>query len=134
MPALSYKAQIYYRLPDIEYAISDKVHVSHQHGGRNTRLQDAYDLYVFLTKCTVDEDRLREAFMRSWPIYGTELPASIDEIEGLTDDWAIERQSLWPKKAAKDGWSIEILPLLDVVRLIRERIGPVIEKGHKLAA
>lgn len=110
----------------IEFAISDKVHASYKHGGRNTRLRDCYDMFVFLTKCAVDDDRLAAAFARSWPMYGTALPGSIDEIDGLTDTWAAGHERTWQALQSKSGWAVEVPPLTDVVRLIRERVAPAL--------
>jgi hypothetical protein len=42
----------------------------------------------------------------------------------LTDKWALEREAVWKTRAVKNGWANKVPPLLDVVRLIRDRIGP----------
>lgn len=81
----------------IEYSISDKAHAAWKHGSDNSRLRDYYDLAVYLSKCSVDDDRLRQAFCRSWPLYGAQVPTSIDEIEGYDLAWAAEKAADFEK-------------------------------------
>src|SRR5690606_23159380 len=83
------------RRQPIEYSISDKVHAAFKHGGKNSRLRDFYDMYVMLTKCEIDDYRLRAAFDHSWPMYSAEVPGSVEEIEGISDAWAINHESAW---------------------------------------
>lgn len=124
-----------YRQP-IEHAISDKCHAAHQHGIISTRLRDYYDTYVYLTKCHVDHDRLAAAFRKSWPIYGTPLPASLDEIEGYSDAFVEANAKRWQALRAESKWAVPVPDLADVVRLIRGRVAPALAAGpmHRAAA
>jgi Domain of unknown function (DUF1814). len=109
----------------IEYSISDKCHAAWKHAGENTRLRDYYDLYVYLTKCTVDDDRLREAFARSWPMYGADVPASIDGIAGYSAAFVAANAVTWRGLKDSSGWAVPVPELDEVVALIRSRLEPI---------
>lgn len=117
-----------YRQP-IEHAVSDKCHAAHQHGIISTRLRDYYDTYVYLTKCVVDDGRLAAAFQKSWPIYGTPVPESLDEIEGYSEAFVAANAKRWQALRAGSKWAVAVPDLADVVALIRSRVGPAIRPG-----
>lgn len=124
-----------YRQP-IEYSIADKVHAGYQHAVGNTRLRDFYDLWVYLTKCTVDDDRLREAFQRSWRLFGTPLPDSIDAIRSYGAGFVERNSAAWIDLRDQSAWAVPVPELADVVALIRRRLEPVLMAGslHRPAA
>jgi len=112
----------------IEYSISDKAHAAWKRGSDNSRLRDYYDLAVYLSKCSVDDDRLRQAFSRSWPLYGAQVPTSIDEIEGYDAGWAEEKAADFEKLRAASKWAVPVPDLPEIVALIRGRLGPVLQR------
>lgn len=126
MPSMKIRRQ------PIEYSISDKIHAAFKHGGKNSRLRDFYDMYVMLTKCTIDDDHLRAAFEHSWPMYGATVPGSVGVIEGISDDWATEHEAAWKALRMESAWAVQPPSLREVCALIRARLKPVLNAGPLL--
>lgn len=76
------------RRQPVEYSIADKLHAAARKGMGNSRLRDFYDMYVFSTRCQLDDDRLEAALRRVFPLYAdAPMPASWDEIPAYTDEY-----------------------------------------------
>jgi len=107
----------------VEYSIADKVHAAVKHAGTNTRLRDYYDLFVYATKCTIDDDRLREAFERTWRLFDDAVPGSIDDLSSYSDRFAVENEAAWAALRARSSWAVDVPDLATVIGTIKDRVG-----------
>lgn len=120
----------------VEYSIADKVHAAFRHAGTNTRLRDFYDLYVYLTRCPLNPDRLRKAFEHTFELFGHELPDGVDEIVTNGSEFVAANADQW--RVVRDGsrWAVPVPDLAEVVDTIKQGIAPVLCSGsfHPRAA
>lgn len=112
-----------YRQP-IEHAVADKLHASVKHGVTNTRLRDLYDLFVFCTRCKIDEDKLRGGFGKWRELYGTDVPASFDNIAAFGPAFASMDGKTWDALWTGSGWRVSVPELSAVIRTIRSAFEP----------
>lgn len=111
----------------VEYAIADKVHAAVQHQDENTRMRDYYDLFVFCDRGDLDDDQLRTAFLKSWPLYSSDArPPVMEDIAAYADAFARANSATWDILRANSRWAIDVPDLETVCRTIRDRIGPVL--------
>ena len=119
-----------YRQP-MECSIADKFHAAVRHGAGTGRLRDFYDVYVMMTRCQLDDDRIVAALRKTFPLYGSELPASVDDIAAYSDQFAAENAGRWGALRERSGWAVDVPDLATVVSTIRNRIGPLLERPNE---
>ena len=111
----------------MEYAIADKVHAFVQHEGENTRFRDYYDIYVMCSRGEIDNDKLKAAFLQSWPLYSqNDRPPPIEEIVAYGDTFANANADVWQSLASQAKWSVTVPDLATVCQTIRGRLGPIL--------
>ena len=98
-----------------------------QHAGGNTRLRDYYDLWIFCTKCPVDDDKVLQAFADSWHLYDADTVPLMAEIENYCTDFADRNSAVWD--GLRSAWAIPVPDLATVITTIRERLGPIVDRA-----
>lgn len=107
-----------YRQP-IEHAIADKIHASVKHGAVNTRLRDLYDLYVFCTRCEVDEYKLQAWFGKWQKLYGTTVPSGFDHVAQFGRRFIEANDRDWNDMRRDAGWRVPVPDLAETMSTIR---------------
>lgn len=118
----------------IEWAVTDKIHAAFKHAGTNTRMTDYYDLFVICTRCDLDDDLLRRGFGKWQSLFGQAAPGSIDDIASYGDAFVEANAADWDRLRLAGGWAVPAPDLKTVVRIIRDRIGPVMSPTYRRAA
>ncbi|SDG83726.1 nucleotidyl transferase AbiEii/AbiGii toxin family protein [Pelagibacterium luteolum] len=120
----------------VEYSIADKVHAAVRHAGTNTRLRDFYDLYVYVTRCPINQDRLRHAFEHTFALFGDELPDGVEDIITYGPDFVAANADQWRSVRDSSRWAVQVPDLAEVVEVIKQGIAPVLGAGslHRPAA
>lgn len=114
------------------YTVADKLQAMVRLGAGNFRIRDYYDLYVILSRDQADLDQLPDAIRSTFDLYGSEIPASADEIAALSDDFADAKSARWEIERRSKNYGTAVPPLPEVVRFIRERIDPILRPGGPL--
>ena len=93
----------------------------------NSRLKDYLDLWVILSRETLDHDILAQAIAATLTRREMALPIQLPI--GLTDEFANDpsRQSIWLAFLKKNQFAIT--PLTNVVELIRTTLQPVLQQA-----
>ena len=110
--------------------ISEKLHAIAVLGMTNSRLKDYLDLSVLLEREVLDADTLARAIAATFTRRGMAVPSSMPV--GLTDEFAKDpsRQALWHAFLRKNDMALP--PLANVVALLRDRLGMIVLKAHRL--
>jgi hypothetical protein len=114
------------RIYPVYTVIAEKLHAIALLGMSNSRLKDYLDLWVILSRETLDQEILAQAiaatFIRREMTLPTQLPI------GLTDEFANDpsRQSIWLTFLKKN--QLAMTPLTTVVALIRTTLEPVLRQ------
>ncbi|QRF62561.1 nucleotidyl transferase AbiEii/AbiGii toxin family protein [Variovorax paradoxus] len=112
--------------------VSEKLHAIVVLGMTNSRLKDYLDLMVLLEREDLDDDMLANAIAATFMRRGMAVPRSLPV--GLSDEYANDpsRQALWHAFLKKNDMPSR--PLVDVVVLLRGRLGPDMRKAGSLHA
>jgi Nucleotidyl transferase AbiEii toxin, Type IV TA system len=112
--------------------VSEKLHAIVVLGMTNSRLKDYLDLMVLLEREDLDDDMLANAIAATFMRRGMAVPGSLPV--GLSDEYANDpsRQALWHAFLKKNDMPSR--PLVDVVVLLRGRLGPAMRKAGSLHA
>lgn len=112
--------------------VSEKLHAIVVLGMTNSRLKDYLDLMVLLEREDLDDDMLANAIAATFMRRGMAVPGSLPV--GLSDEYANDpsRQALWHTFLKKNDMPSR--PLVDVVVLLRGRLGPAMRKAGSLHA
>lgn len=122
------------RIP-FEHAFADKVQALVRHGAVSFRLRDYYDLYAILSRGQApDLDAAAVAVRRTFALFDTPIPADVGEIAALTHESAAALAPLWAKETSSRTFFLDTPPFPDMVALIRERVGEVLELVEREAA
>jgi len=115
------------RIYPVYTVIAEKLHAIALLGMSNSRLKDYLDLWVILSRETLDHDILAQAIAATFTRRETALPIQLPI--GLTDEFANDpsRQSIWLAFLKKN--QLAITPLTNVVELIRTTLQPVLQQA-----
>jgi len=118
------------RIP-FEHVVADKVQALVRHGAVSYRMRDYYDLYVILTKDKAPNmEETVDAMRRTFDLFGTAMPASVDDIEALSDFDSKRREKMWADEKKARGFWVETPSFPEMVRVIKEHVGPLIEAAQ----
>lgn len=111
----------------VETVVAEKLEAMVRYGLANSRLKDYYDLWYILSRMPPDPSTVASAVSATFGRRGTALPDRTPS--GLTDAFADEdRRRQW--RAFLDRTAAEERPDLDdVLRFIRMKIMPIVEKA-----
>lgn len=107
--------------------IAEKLHAMALLGMANSRLKDYLDLSVLLERETLDPEILAAAIAATFDRRGTAVPTG--SLIGLSDEFANDasRQALW--RAFLNKNQMVLVPLLDIVTLLRSRLEPALQQA-----
>lgn len=116
-----------------EYSLADKIQASVRHGQQNTRLRDFYDMTVFFTRTTIDEDLAARALVKTFETYRTPLPGGVEEMQALMPAFVEDNSEGWDAMRRTTHLAVEMPSLQEVIDLLRGRIEPILEKANIIA-
>lgn len=104
--------------------IAEKFHAIVMLGMNNSRLKDYLDLWVLLTRETLDQNVLAEAIAATFAHRQTKVPSDLPI--RLADEFAEDktRQNLWRRFLEKN--QLDNTSLLSVVQAIRTELSPAV--------
>lgn len=104
--------------------ISEKLHAIVLLGMTNSRMKDYLDIWVLLSRETLNSDTLAEAIAATFVRRGMLVPVVLPI--GLTVEFATDtsRQAIWLAFLKKNRFAMT--PLLDVVAELRTKLGPAL--------
>lgn len=118
------------RIYPVYTAISEKIHAIVQHGIPNGRMKDYYDLSVLLSRETLDEGALARAIKATFSRSGHPLPQGTPI--GLSDEFSANEGQLAMWSAFLRKNRLALVPLHDVVVMLRESLMPAIALSSTL--
>ncbi|GHA28287.1 hypothetical protein GCM10007989_25420 [Devosia pacifica] len=89
-------------------------------------------MYVYLTRCRIDQDRLRHAFEHTFELFGDELPGGVDDIETYGSDFITANEERWRRIRDESRWAVEVPDFAEVVEVIKQGISQVLDAGSLL--
>jgi predicted nucleotidyltransferase component of viral defense system len=115
------------RIYPVYTVIAEKLHAITLLGMSNSRLKDYLDLWVILSRETLDHDILAQAIAATFTRREMALPTQLPI--GLTDEFANDpsRQNIWLAFLKKN--QLSVTPLTNVVALIRTTLQPVLQQA-----
>jgi len=116
-----------------EYGVADKLQAMVRHGIGNYRMRDYYDMYVILKGGKADLDRLPDAIQSTFDLYGSEIPASVDDMPALGAEYVAAKTARWDSERETKQFGDRVPSLAEVVDYLRETIDPVLT-GMRLQA
>lgn len=110
--------------------IAEKFHAIVMLGMNNSRLKDYLDLWVLLTRESLDPNVLAESIAATFARRDTTVPTNLPI--GLVDEFAEDktRQALWRRFLEKN--QLDNTPLLSVIQAIRTELSPAIVMASQL--
>ncbi len=119
------------RIP-FSWTLADKVQCLVRHGESTTRLRDYYDMHLILSRGLADPDEAADALVRTFALFGSEMPVDAEALHALSDGYAVRNASAWEREVR--GFAVRMPPLPEVCARLRETLGPLLERAHAIAA
>lgn len=112
--------------------VAEKLHAIALLGMTNSRLKDYLDLWVLLSRESLDESILARAISATFIRRGMRVPATLPI--GLTEEFGNDpsRQALWRAFLTKN--ELDLIPLPDVVAGLRAKLVTAVGEASGLAA
>ena len=112
--------------------ISEKLHAIALLGMTNSRLKDYLDIWVLLSRETINTHTLARAIAATFVRRGMPVPTSLPI--GLTDEFATDpsRQAIWLTFLRKN--QLAITPLLEVVARLRAILRPALDQAAAISS
>jgi predicted nucleotidyltransferase component of viral defense system len=113
-----------------ETVIAEKFHAMVDHGLRNTRMKDYYDIWKLSQQFEFNGEVMVEAFRATFARRQTALPA--DAPIGLTDKFSLDplKISQWKAFLRKSGLSDQEMSLSEIVSLLENFLLPPVQAAQ----
>lgn len=118
------------RVP-FEFMVADKFNAALGYGLANKRLRDYPDMRLVLGKGLVDPEFLAETLAATVRFNGRELPASMDDMPGFSDAFAVEKASRWDHERQDRHYVVQD-DLPTILAWLREHLEPVLQRAREL--
>ncbi len=111
--------------------VAEKIEAITVLGMTNSRMKDFYDLWVILGQREMNDDSLALAIAATFRRRGTSIPDGVPI--GLSDAFALDESAarLWREFMRRLQLSDAPADLIEVVRLIRDRVGPILDRARR---
>ncbi len=110
-----------------ETVVAEKMAAIISHGMTNSRMKDFHDIWM------IAETLAFEGAILSSAIQGTltksQTPWPLQMPDGLSDEYALEREAIWQAFLARDNIDVSSASLLQVIKKIRAFLQPVFERA-----
>jgi hypothetical protein len=125
-------APVRVRCTPFSYTVADKVQAMVRHGGGNYRIRDYYDLFVILSRGKADLDEVPNAIAETFAVYESDLPASAESMDALSDAYAAAKAERWDVERKSKRYGTEVPALPEVVTFLREALDPLLARARDL--
>ncbi len=115
------------------WTLADKVQALIRHGERTTRFRDYYDIHVLLSKGLVDPEQAADAMVRTFDLFGTDLPDDVDGFGALSEAFVQRNAQAWVKECRSRGFFVPVPDLRQVVGDIRAGVEPILARANEMA-
>ena len=103
-----------------ETVIAEKFHAMVALGRANSRMKDYYDVWMLVSSCELEPERMRRAIKATFARRNTEIPATV--LDGLSDTFSGDAGKRRQWDAFGRSLSIQVPELDRVVRELRDRL------------
>ena len=130
MPDSEMPAPVIRRVP-YEFMVADKFHAALGYGMANKRIRDYADMRLILGKGLVETEFLAETIAATVRFNERELPVSMDDLPGFSDDFAQQKASRWEHEKRDRHFLVqEDFPTM--LAWLREYLEPVIARAREI--